>query len=717
MKNKNCNRIQLLLLNFLLSTCLVHIAATSYALHIAPVGRTTEKKYGNHRADVILPNIVVPGIRTKIKEFKVQANNVKGVLPYTTYGKGKPNNGTKFMENSVLYVKKGGTGDGSSWDNALGEVGDALNIATGNSSITEIWVASGTYYPTVNPVSGSTDDRDKTFAFPARTTDATGLKLYGGFTGTETAISQRNWKTNKTILSGDLDQNDAVAGAGATLAINNHENNAYHVFIGNDYAVIDGFLVVNGGNPAGTTDAVTINGKATKRAHGAGGVISAVAGMKISNTVFYGNNSYLGTGDATSRGGGLYAEDVLSVDINNCVFEKNMSRGGAGIYTFNYASSGIRTIKITNSVFVSNKTGNQDGAAINFNTGSGATINNKVVNCTFYGNHSSRYAGGLFFGKTQPADISNCIFWANTASSSTSVAPNANIYRTTDAGQVVNVYNSLLQGALPAANTYNPYTACITSDPQFTNTSSITGTDGLWMTNDDGLNLKPISDAIKAGHADVVEPANDIVGYQRPTEEIGGNIVGKFTLGAYEFNAALPVALTYFRAQPYHNSAKLMWGVASSLNFNHFEVEKSNNSTHFTKLINVPFRNLGSYTYTDYMPAAGISDGYLYYRLKLVDNDGSFSYSDIRALKISALNDNFNTYPSPFKDKISLNFNVDGSAETIAVLYSADGRAVTVQRLSNSDLTVNGLDDLSSGVYVLSVTNGANSYKVKVIKK
>ena len=60
----------------------------------------------------------------------------------------------------------------------------------------EVWVAAGTYKPT--------GGADQTISFnpPA------GVKIYGGFAGTETSRGQRDWITNKTILSGDLQGND-----------------------------------------------------------------------------------------------------------------------------------------------------------------------------------------------------------------------------------------------------------------------------------------------------------------------------------------------------------------------------------------------------------------------------------------------------------------------------------------------------------------------------
>ena len=92
---------------------------------------------------------------------------------------------------AVIYVDADATGadDGSSWTDAHTDLQDALAAA---GSGDEVWVAEGTYYPT------STSTR--TFSFHLET----GVAVYGGFDGTETQLSQRDWETNVTVLSGAI---------------------------------------------------------------------------------------------------------------------------------------------------------------------------------------------------------------------------------------------------------------------------------------------------------------------------------------------------------------------------------------------------------------------------------------------------------------------------------------------------------------------------------
>ncbi len=58
----------------------------------------------------------------------------------------------------IVYVKKGSSGNGSSWGNATAELADALMNAKYNSAITQIWVASGVYKPKYSPADGALGD-------------------------------------------------------------------------------------------------------------------------------------------------------------------------------------------------------------------------------------------------------------------------------------------------------------------------------------------------------------------------------------------------------------------------------------------------------------------------------------------------------------------------------------------------------------------------------
>ncbi|MDX1666529.1 MAG: hypothetical protein R3350_04845, partial [Saprospiraceae bacterium] len=110
--------------------------------------------------------------------------------------------GQSCPSSGILYVNidaTAGANDGSSWTDAYTDLQDAIDLAC-DCGDTEIWVAEGTYLPTRDKDGGGSgpSDRNNTFYIDCD------LELYGGFDGTETARSQRDYAAHITTLSGDL---------------------------------------------------------------------------------------------------------------------------------------------------------------------------------------------------------------------------------------------------------------------------------------------------------------------------------------------------------------------------------------------------------------------------------------------------------------------------------------------------------------------------------
>ena len=283
--------------------------------------------------------------------------------------------GTGVWSQTRYYVKPAGSdaNTGLSWEQAFKTMQAALQAVNSNS---EIWTAAGTYYP--DEGGGKTDnDRAATFVMKNN------LAIYGGFAGTETELSQRNWRTNITTLSGDLTNNDFVSGTGNALSISNNGENSYHVIANNNTglnstAVLDGFTV-KGGNASGSG----VN------AVGAG-MYNLNASPTIKHCTFYANV-------ATEAAGAVY-NNASPGKLTNCVFEKNVSVYGGAIYNFGTASGNI-----TNSVFVGNRASAAGAAILNYNSSL------SITNCTFSQNAGRTLANYASSSLT----LTNSILWAN----------------------------------------------------------------------------------------------------------------------------------------------------------------------------------------------------------------------------------------------------------------------------------------------------------------
>ena len=257
---------------------------------------------------------------------------------------------------SRLFVNAAavGTNNGSSWGNAFTKLQDALAFNCGG--IAQIWVAKGTYKPTVN------NSRDDAFVLKNN------LAIYGGFAGTETLLSQRNWRVNPTILSGDIG------------LLNNYADNSYNVIRNvnnglNNTAVLDG-CTITGGN-ANKADYFGSRGGAVHNLNSAPAFYNCI--FSGNNAAAYGGAMFnqavsplvvnsLFTGNTAQYGGGLYNESAAT-RIINCSFAGNqVTITGAAMYTF-----GTVAPQITNSILWGNSSGIQNAG------GAVPTVTNSIV--------------------------------------------------------------------------------------------------------------------------------------------------------------------------------------------------------------------------------------------------------------------------------------------------------------------------------------------------
>lgn len=250
----------------------------------------------------------------------------------------------------TIFVKMNGTGDGSSWENALGDLSEALEIAEFGD---KIWIAKGVYYPT--------DISDRTIYFQVRD----GIELYGGFSGTEKNLQERNWIKNLTVLSGDIGRKNVL------------EDNSYTII----YTLnVSSKTIIDG---------ITITGGAA--------------------------NDIADRPDMKRCGGGLFNHGKGGTSnpiIRNCTFIGNAAREGAAIY--NYAEEGNASPQLINCEFMENKA-NLDGGAIYNHSRFGIAVPS-IKDSKFVRNEAT-YGGGIFNfsegGESSPI-ISGCLFVDNT---------------------------------------------------------------------------------------------------------------------------------------------------------------------------------------------------------------------------------------------------------------------------------------------------------------
>ena len=292
-----------------------------------------------------------------------------------------------------------------------------------------------------------------------------GVGIYGGFDPSSgvTTMEQRNWRSHKTILSGDLGWPGFLG------------DNCYHVFyhaaalVLNSSAILDGFIVSDGNaigdgthehsgggmyndrcsptirNCTFTNNHATQYGGAINNrndanptledctftdneAENGGAIANDEVDPRITDCSFTGNN-------ATWQGGAIYTKNFAIPHITDCLFRLNTAEAGGALYNLNFASPQVvrctfdrntaqrdggaiinymnSTAGIQDCVFVMNRTtdANGDGGAI-YN---GWNADVSIANCLFYYNRSAN--GGAILNSSSDSEptINVCTFYANLA--------------------------------------------------------------------------------------------------------------------------------------------------------------------------------------------------------------------------------------------------------------------------------------------------------------
>jgi len=149
--------------------------------------------------------------------------------------------------------------------------------------------------------------------------------------------------------------------------------------------------------------------------------------------------------------------------------------------------------------------------------------------------------------------------------------------------------------------------------------------------------------------------------------------------------ATIPVELTSFSANVVGLGVELNWTTATEVNNQGFEIERSEDGLNFNQVGYVPgfgtTTEPKSYSYTD----QSVTSETHYYRLKQIDFDGSFTYSDVAEVEVFlptvfSLEQN---YPNPFNPSTSIQFSLPVDARVTINIYNLVGENVAGVAASN----------------------------------
>lgn len=181
-------------------------------------------------------------------------------------------------------------------------------------------------------------------------------------------------------------------------------------------------------------------------------------------------------------------------------------------------------------------------------------------------------------------------------------------------------------------------------------------------------------------------------------------------------------ALSYFSAQKQdNNSAMLQWSTVSEMNVSHFEVEKSTDGKNYNSIGRVAATgndHAGEHAYTLTDPA--LSAGINTYRLKMVDEDGTFTYSKVALLSGMAQQmTTVSLYPNPASAITMLSMTAVTPSTMRVIVADQIGRAVLSQQynveVGRNDQPLD-ISALTPGAYTLQWWAGEETGTLKLMK-
>lgn len=346
----------------------------------------------------------------------------------------------------IRYVKQGGTGDGTSWKNASGDLQRMIDELADNNPQGlpgEVWVAAGTYEPQSQLIQGT--------GYSASFRMRDGISVYGGFIGGENSKTEREKKEggmpwefkNQTVLMAAYyvrnESNPSFTGNKWTLT-----SDSRHVvwfapmpdeegtFTQPTY--LDGVTIMGGYAQGGTgvddfkTDrgaGVYMDGRNTyltncivkeNYATGNGGGIY-LKGGRVQSTLIYNNN-------ADQNGGAVYVDDRGLV--HRSMLTNNSARNGAGVYLDNQQPTGGEEdhpeYLILSTCVVSNNTASGNGAVYCDEGGvllQNTITNNQCVTATDATDPNASQTGGIYINRY--ALVANSVIWNNRMSDGTNI--------------------------------------------------------------------------------------------------------------------------------------------------------------------------------------------------------------------------------------------------------------------------------------------------------
>ncbi len=239
-------------------------------------------------------------------------------------------------------------------------------------------------------------------------------------------------------------------------------------------------------------------------------------------------------------------------------------------------------------------------------------------------------------------------------------------------------------------------------------TSTITGMTDITTNDPDAINDTTIG--LTDGTVATTGNAKNYVTFEGLSNLSGGTAGIKLTY------SALPVELAQFKATSKDCEVELDWVTVSEEAFSHYEIERSENGRDFDKIAEIEGQGgVDAFAYSFNDPDARLTN---YYRLKMVDLDGSFEYSNIEIVILDCEHSEISLYPNPAKnqDFVTLDYkNIQGRVN-VSIFDVTGKRIKVVENQVDNNKVMLDVSDLPMGSFLIQFYYNGKIEAIKFIK-
>ncbi|HZE83348.1 MAG TPA: T9SS type A sorting domain-containing protein [Puia sp.] len=176
---------------------------------------------------------------------------------------------------------------------------------------------------------------------------------------------------------------------------------------------------------------------------------------------------------------------------------------------------------------------------------------------------------------------------------------------------------------------------------------------------------------------------------------------------------SIPVVLVGFSATLNNDrTIGLDWNTKQEVNSGHFEIEHSQDGSVWNEIGTVKAKvnsaTASDYVFTDQNPIVGMN----YYRLKLVNLDGSFGYTDVKVVRTTMVT-NISFFPNPAIDYVNVSLGASAGSETTIRLLNQAGQVLQEKKVAAGSATIVSfpVQQYHTGFYILSVASANGSHE------